>query len=305
MKICDRVAIIIITFNSEKWILETLESVNNQSYSNIELIISDDNSTDNTIDICEKWIEKNRSRFKNIKILESKINEGVTKNVNKGIKASTSEWIKLIAGDDILFNDCIQKNIEYCVKNSFDNLFSKIVEFKDELKIENLIKTKMNYEIFYKEVEEQFKYLLIGNSVPAPTGFFKKSLIEKMDYFDEKYAMVEDYPMWLKLTENGIKLNFLDENTIYYRVHSQSLSNNLNKVINERMYDFRKLLFNDYIQYKCGILLCYREKLSYLRYDDIIKKGNKNKFTLIAILTYLIDPYSYLKIFRKIWKRDN
>ncbi|MGL5056737.1 MAG: glycosyltransferase family 2 protein [Fusobacteriaceae bacterium] len=280
--------------------LETLDSVANQTYKNLELIISDDNSTDGTIKICEKWIEKNKNKLKNIRILKTEINQGVTRNVNKGIKASTSEWIKLIAGDDILFEDCIEKNIEHCIKNNFNNLFSKTVQFKDELKTENLIKVEVNYEKFSKEADEQFKDLLIGNFVSAPTGFFKKSLIESMNYFDEKYPMVEDYPMWLKLTENGVKLNFLDENTIYYRIHSQSLSNNLNKVINERMYSFRKILFNDYIQYKCGMLFRYREKLSYLRYDDIIKKGNKQKFTLIAILTFVLDPYSYLKIFDKI-----
>ncbi|MGL5051658.1 MAG: glycosyltransferase family 2 protein [Fusobacteriaceae bacterium] len=300
MRIPNNVSIVILSYNSEKWILETLDSVLNQTYKNIELIISDDNSTDGTIKICEEWIAKNKNKLKTIKILKAEINQGVTRNVNKGIKASTSEWIKLIAGDDILFEDCIQKNVEYCIKNNLNNLFSKVVEFKDELKTENLIKVEVNSEIFSKEANEQFEELLIGNFVSAPTGFFKKSLIESMNYFDEKYPMVEDYPMWLKLTENGIKLNFLEENTVYYRVHSQSLSNNLNKVLNERMYNFRKMLFNDYIKYKCGRLFCYREKLSYLRCDDIIKKGNKNKFTLIAVLTYLIDPYSYLKFFDKI-----
>lgn len=300
-----KISVIVITYNSEKWILETLESIGKQTYNPIELIISDDSSTDNTINLCKIWIEKNKNKLQNIKILKSEMNQGVTKNINKGIKASTSEWVKLIAGDDILFKDCLEKNLNCCLKNNYENLFSKMIEFKNELKKENILENKNSYEGFFKDANNQFKKLINGNFVSAPTGFFKKSLIEEMGYFDEKYPMVEDYPMWLKLTERGIKLNFLEENTVYYRIHSSSLSNNVDKIINEKMHNFKKLLFQDYIKHKIGFWFCYSQNLNYLRYDDIIKKGNKNKFTLIAILTYLIDPYSYLKIFRKIWKRDN
>ena len=64
------VSVIVITYNSSKFVLETLESIYNQTYSNIELIISDDCSSDETINICQNWLYKNKNRFKNIELID-------------------------------------------------------------------------------------------------------------------------------------------------------------------------------------------------------------------------------------------
>lgn len=297
------ISIVVITYNSEKWILETLESIKEQTYKELELVIADDSSSDRTINICKNWIKINESRFKNIQVIEADKNEGITKNINKGIKAAKSEWIKPIAGDDILLKDCIQKNIEYCIGNKVENVFSKVIDFQNELKEENILDKKRDYNSFEGDAKFQFEELLKSNFVFAPTGFFKKSLIEDMGYFDEKYPMVEDYPMWLKITEKGIKLNFLNESTVYYRIHSQSVSNNSSKIINERMHEFKK---NFYINYKKDKIknpyLKYTQTLSFIRSDNIIKNGNKNKYTLVSLLTHLIDPNSYLKGLKKFIK---
>lgn len=63
------VSIVVTTYNSSKYVLETLESVKAQTYKNIELIISDDYSLDNTVEICKKWITENSDRFVNTKII--------------------------------------------------------------------------------------------------------------------------------------------------------------------------------------------------------------------------------------------
>lgn len=298
-----KIAVIIITYNSEKWILETLESVKNQTYNNIELIISDDCSMDKTVCLAQKWCNKNKERFTRIKILTNNKNEGVTKNVNRGIKASSAKWIKLLAGDDILFLDCLEKNISYCVKNNLNNLFSKAIKFNADFKEENIIQENLEIEEFEYSAKDQFKTLLEKNFITAPTSFLKKSLIEEFEYFDEKYPMIEDYPMWLKLTENNIKLNFLDDYTVYYRVHDKSLSGAKDIIINPKFLEFRKCLYKNYIREKVGLIFRYRENLMYLRYNDIIKKGNKRNLTIIAIVTYILDPYSYIKVFKKLTKR--
>ena len=100
------VSIIVITYNSSKYVLETLESAKAQTYQNIELIVSDDCSTDNTVEICHNWIEQNKERFVRTELITVEKNTGIAPNCNRGVKAAKGEWVKLIAGDDVLHQNC-------------------------------------------------------------------------------------------------------------------------------------------------------------------------------------------------------
>jgi len=111
------VSIIVITYNSSKYVLETLESAKAQTYQNIELIVTDDCSTDDTVEICGNWIEKNKERFVRTELVKSDTNTGIAPNCNRGLKVAKGEWVKYIAGDDILFSDCINQNINYILSN--------------------------------------------------------------------------------------------------------------------------------------------------------------------------------------------
>ena len=96
------VSIIVITYNSSKYVLETLESAKAQTYQNIELIVSDDCSIDNTVEICKEWIEKDKERFVRTELITAEKNTGIPANCNRGVKAAQGEWVKLIAGDDMI-----------------------------------------------------------------------------------------------------------------------------------------------------------------------------------------------------------
>ena len=87
------VSIVVITYNSEKYILETLESAKTQTYRNLELIISDDCSTDRTVQVCQHWLEINRDFFINSKLIESPKNTGIPSNVNRGVNKAEGKWI--------------------------------------------------------------------------------------------------------------------------------------------------------------------------------------------------------------------
>jgi len=111
------VSIIVITYNSSKYVLETLESAKAQTYQNIELIVSDDCSTDNTVEICQEWIAKNKERFVRTELITAEKNTGIPANCNRGVKSVQGEWVKLIAGDDALLPDCIEYYLFYIKKN--------------------------------------------------------------------------------------------------------------------------------------------------------------------------------------------
>jgi alpha-1,3-rhamnosyltransferase len=95
------VSIIVITYNSGRYVLETLNSIWYQTYEDMELVVSDDFSTDDTLVLCKKWIAAHKTRFTSCKIIESDENNGITKNCNRGLYASSGQWVKIIAGDDV------------------------------------------------------------------------------------------------------------------------------------------------------------------------------------------------------------
>lgn len=95
------VSVIAITFNSEKYINETLDSIAAQTYENIELIISDDGSIDRTVSLCQKWISRNKKRFIHTELIAANENLGISANCNRGIRIAHGEWIKINAGDDV------------------------------------------------------------------------------------------------------------------------------------------------------------------------------------------------------------
>jgi alpha-1,3-rhamnosyltransferase len=143
------VSIIVVTYNSSEYVIETLESAKKQSYRNIELIITDDCSPDNTVEICRDWIEQNKERFVNAELISVEKNTGIAANCNRGIAKTKGEWIKLIAGDDLLCESCINDNLKFT--NQHPN--AKFITSKMQNINENgemIDEEPMNFEAFRK-----------------------------------------------------------------------------------------------------------------------------------------------------------
>lgn len=96
------VSIIVITYNSAKYVLETLESAKAQTYQNIELIITDDASQDDTVEICKEWLKENKELFVKTELVTVQKNTGISPNCNRGLKLSNGKWLKFIAGDEVI-----------------------------------------------------------------------------------------------------------------------------------------------------------------------------------------------------------
>ena len=105
-----KISIIVLTYNSENYVLGTLESAYRQDFDgDIELIVSDDASSDGTVRLCEDWLKKHEDRFIDTILMTSPENTGVTANIDRACRRATGEWLKVIAGDDVLMDDCITK----------------------------------------------------------------------------------------------------------------------------------------------------------------------------------------------------
>lgn len=224
------VSIIVITYNSSKYVLETLESAKAQTYQKTELIVSDDCSTDNTVKICREWIEKYGEGFVRTELITVRENTGISANCNRGIKAAEGEWMKLIAGDDILLPNCIFDNIDQIIKNNnISFLFSEIHPFSDSQEEIHSKYFNTKYDFFKLTAIKQFKKLVIENRIITPSAFLRVETLRKIGGYDENIRNVEDYPLWIKATKNGYKLFYFNKVTVKYRIHENSMTTSASK----------------------------------------------------------------------------
>ena len=112
------VSIITPSWNSGRFVAETIRSIQAQTYTDWELLFQDDCSTDDTVERCSRWLEQNRSRFTNVHLLTVEKNTGVTYNINRAQRAARGEWIKGLGGDDLLTPECIEVFMNFVNSNS-------------------------------------------------------------------------------------------------------------------------------------------------------------------------------------------
>lgn len=231
------VSVVVVSYNAEKTIIETLDSIKEQTYKNIELIISDDCSKDETISICRKWLIENKKYFISSTLFTASVNQGVCKNFNKAIFAAQGEWIKIIAADDKLLPNCIDDYVHFVIKNNKATFVTSVqMNYKNTFTEENCLNSnciEKNISVFEKSASEQLKIMAYRIFVNAPTMFFKKSLFELVGGFDEQYVY-EDHPFYINILEAGHKIYFMNKPTVCYRIHD-SISNSNKKLFN---YEF-------------------------------------------------------------------
>lgn len=226
------VSVLVITYNSAKTICDTLISIKDQTYPNLELIITDDCSSDDTTRICKEWINANKERFARVKIITSPANTGISANYNRGEDECRGQWVKCIAGDDLLLPNCIQDYIEYTLSHPYtDILFSKVIPFggKQAYPI-------FNYDFFSLTPHEQLAFLTEkGNVVPALTAFYNLERFRSLNIrCDERIPFLEDGPRWINCLRKGIRFSFIDKETAKYRLGG--ISNDHQRWLSVRYY---------------------------------------------------------------------
>jgi len=221
------VSIIIITYNSSKWVLETLNSALVQTYQNTEIIITDDCSTDDTVAVCKKWIEKHSTLKKVIRLVEAKKNTGTTGNHQRGFDVACGEWVKCIAGDDILAPTAIESYVEYInTHTDVRHLRACAVHFTGDFKDADLTRHDKISQFMYHDgvtARDQFKVITKTFFGSGPTYFYKAEALREIGGYDERFPMQEDYPMFIKMIGKGYKMMYMDKVTVYKRVVPTSI----------------------------------------------------------------------------------
>jgi alpha-1,3-rhamnosyltransferase len=241
------VSIIVITYNSSMYVIETLESVRAQTYKNIELIVSDDGSTDSTIEICRSWIEQNKERFARTELLTVNENTGTTANCNRGLKAAKGEWLKFIGGDDLLDISSITSFLQHIADNGS---LIKLICCNRVLLHENsqTKETELITNLLSPQKNKQAINYACNRPTIAPFVMIKKDLLLQLGRFDEQYRLLEDAPLFFKAIKKGHFFSLITQNLVYYRVLNKSTSNS--QVINGTLlHDIQKFTTKEIVPY--------------------------------------------------------
>ncbi len=206
------VSIITPVYNGEKYIKDCIESVLNQTYKNLEMIIINDGSADNTEKIIKNYMKEN-SIIKYIKLNE---NKGIANARNMGIKKAKGRFIAFLDCDDLYHKDKIKKQVDFMIKN---NYFFTYTSYK--LIDEN--NNDLKRVICAREMQD-YKSLLKGNNIGCLTVMIDKLNINEVLFFSSNHH--EDYILWLTILKNNIKAYGLNEILSYYRKTKTSISHN-------------------------------------------------------------------------------
>lgn len=297
------VSVWVLTYNSSETVIETLDSIKQQTYENLELIISDDFSHDNTVEICEQWVKKNEGRFVRTQIVTSDRNSGVPSNCNRAVKACMGEYQKCIAGDDILLPDCIKDNLDYMNQHPEALIvFSRCQRFtvengkKREGKIYPLAADE---KIMQSSIKHVLLRMYCGPFIPACTLFARTKLFDQFQFLEE-YRAFEDTPFYITLLRNGIKLHYFEKVTVLYRIaestcHSTTKFRSAAVLEANRMFLYRELYeelttkYPDIYKYKLATFHSHEFQIVFLR-------NKKNLFTRFVNHLFLMFMKKDLKV---------
>lgn len=296
------VSVVVITYNSSKYVLETLDSIQAQRYGNIELIVTDDCSPDNTVEVCQKWIEQNKGRFGRTELITVEKNTGISGNCNRGLYAARGEWVKVIAGDDLLEEDCVSEYVSFTQSDpSIRYVSCKITVFSEKERKHEPVSAPDSF--FQVGAERQLRYLLAkGNFIVGASVFLHVASTRELGGFDERFPMIDDYPLFIKICGAGYKFHLLDKPLVRYRVHEGNISLSGNEL-------FSASLGKYYDRMIPGLLLKNRMYLQYwhARVTILKKRFPKNKGTvnnLIRMGLSLLSPVFYYINLLKILNID-
>lgn len=224
----DKVSIIVAYYNEEQYIVECLESLINQTYKNVEIILINDGSTDNSLKYAEKYAEKND----NVKIYSMK-NSGVSVARNFGIEKATGDYILFVDGDDWIENYTVEFAVEK-IKNSQSDIliWSYFQSLKNkEVKVPLLSKDNQTYqsneekqELYMRSIFARYNQENPDKTVQASAGtvmckLYKMDIIRSNNIrFDAQLIRAEDVVFALEAFQKADKIQYFNESLYHYRM---------------------------------------------------------------------------------------
>jgi glycosyltransferase involved in cell wall biosynthesis len=210
------VSVVIASYNHAAYINDTINSVLTQTYQNFEIVITDDGSTDNSLNVIKNFTDPR------IKIFEFKKNQGACTAINHSIINSSGYYIAVMNSDDVWDSKKLEIQVSYLQNNkNIDAVFSN-AEFLDE----NLNAIPLNerpyfFEVFNQKNKPMSKWLesffFEGNCLCHPSILIKKSCYDKLGLYNNRYRQLPDFDMWIRFCKY-FELYILPEKLVKFRL---------------------------------------------------------------------------------------
>lgn len=211
------VSVVTATYNMGHYLLLSIASALNQTYKNLEVLVVDDGSTDNTRELMQKFKDERRIHY----IYQE--NKGQAAAKNRGIQESSGEFIAFLDADDIWKPEKIEKQLNLLQKSKKIGVVYSDVEYMDE--IGKSVETEPYKKYYSGKVTNQ---LFIDNFVNFSSAIARRECFERFGVFDERLPMSIDWDLWLRFSLE-YEFAFLNEKAFYYRLWSGQMSHNYEK----------------------------------------------------------------------------
>lgn len=233
-----QISIILPVYNVQEYLEECLDSILNQSYKDYELIIVDDGSMDNSLEIIKRYSNK----FKNFKFI-SQDNKGVSEARNIALKNAEGEYILFVDSDDFLEKEMLEKIISAALSTKADIVISNYYLFYDENNYIKFIKDMPKFHLY-----ESFEVIdmMLNNIIQGQlwNKLFKNTLLKNNDFFFEKGRYIQDIFPVFKVVNNASKITYIDDALYFYRQRESSTVHKKNKKLTEDYYHAMESIIN-------------------------------------------------------------
>jgi glycosyltransferase involved in cell wall biosynthesis len=229
------ISVIVPCYNQAQFLDETLQSILNQTYSNWECIIVNDGSPDNTEEIAQKWKIKD-TRFSYVK----KENGGLSSARNKGLEVAKGDFIQFLDSDDLLVATKFEQSIMEIENENADIVITNFLRFKKDLNHQKKAFCKLEEQTF--SFDTILLFWDVKFSIPIHCGLFSAKIINEIR-FNEKLKAKEDWMFWIDFFRSNPKVSFVNENLVFYRMHSQGMTKN-SALMEENLRTAYSLIYN-------------------------------------------------------------
>ncbi len=223
----DKISVIIPVYNAANYIIKLLDCLKKQTYKNLEIVIINDGSKDDSLKLVKEFATNNDTL--NIKIISIE-NSGVSKARNIGLKQVTGKYITFLDADDYIEYEAYEKIIKKMKEENVEVI--RINYIKENVNTEILNKGNMfdlaNKKIYKTEIKEKVIPYIFESKVEAytPLLFIDSSVIKKINFFNEDIHMMEDLLFYLDLLLNIESIYFYDYYSYHYLLNLSSSSKN-------------------------------------------------------------------------------
>lgn len=284
----DLISVIVPVYNVEKYLRDSLDSVINQTYKNLEIILVDDGSTDNSLRILREY-EKKDNR---ISVLTQK-NGGICMAMKNAVAFSSGKYIARCDGDDINELNRYERQLKYLKENNCDLVGCYVNGFGDG--DENYQRVVDSSSTPVRNFNDAFLRAYLGGVITGGSIFVRSDVIKELSPFHKDYGIVEDRLIYLSFLKNGYKIGMVEELLYYYRIHHNNTSLNPKNRLNlmkrhlELMFAY---LFDEALRNYRNIIVIQREEVL-----NVISKIFKERYGDLNLI--VLDEYECLRFFER------